>query len=503
MTHYAYQPSGPAFELETDYVVVGSGAGGATAAVTLARGGASVVLVEAGPWRNPDDYPSSVYGTMRDMFDDFGMTVARGRAFWPVVQARVVGGTTVINSAICVRTPEDVVASWKRERGVGGEPMLRALLEIEDELERELCVEEVPLAARGRSNTLAMQASERLGFEGHYMRRYVRGCEGRSQCLQGCRAGRKQSLNVNYVPETRERGGTVVSCAPVERVLFEGARAVGVEGTFVEPQTHQRGAAFRVRARRGVLLAASVVYSPLILHRSGVRPRVLGQYFRSHPGVPMFGVYDDPIDMNAGAMQGWSSLAFRNEPGFKLEVLSLPLDMVAGRLQGGGRQLMERLKSFRQIAVWVLGCRAESAGSIAPGFGGKPAIRYDLDRADMQRIRAGLVLIARMHFSCGAREVLPGISGLPYSLGPDELSVLENAPLDMRAYIAILSHLFGGCVMGQDPRDSVCDGSGKVHGRENLWVVDASVIPTNLGVNPQHTIMAMARLFSQQILAAN
>src|SRR5690606_3552826 len=105
---------------EADYVVVGSGAGGAAAAVTLARGGAEVAIVEAGAWRDPEHYPSSTYGAMRDLFDDWGAQVTRGRALWPIVQARCVGGTTVINSAICVRTPGDIFRQWERERGVTG-----------------------------------------------------------------------------------------------------------------------------------------------------------------------------------------------------------------------------------------------------------------------------------------------------------------------------------------------------------------------------------------------
>ncbi|MDD9936386.1 MAG: GMC family oxidoreductase N-terminal domain-containing protein, partial [Myxococcales bacterium] len=71
-----------------------------------------------------------------------------------------------------------------------------------------------------------------------------------AQCFQGCRAGRKRSLNEVYVPQVLERGGTVVSCAPVERVLLEGRRAVGVRGRFRHPQTraHDEVAAARARA---------------------------------------------------------------------------------------------------------------------------------------------------------------------------------------------------------------------------------------------------------------
>lgn len=499
MTHVSYQPEGRALELEADYVVVGSGAGGATAAVTLARSGAEVAIVEAGPWRDPLDYPHSVYGAMRDMLEDWGATFTQGRAYWPVVQASLVGGSTVVNSAICVRTPGDVFARWQRERGVGGDAMADALWAIQDELEHELHAAVVPEVALGRSNRMAMQASRALGIEGHYMRRYVKDCEGHGQCLQGCRAGNKQSLNVNFVPETLQRGGTLLSCAKASRVRFERGRATAVEGRFRHPQTRARGAAFSVRARRAVVVAASVTHSPLLLMRSGLRMPALGRFFHAHPGLPMLGVYDSPVDMSRGATQGWASLEYRDMPGFKLETLALPLDMYAGRLAGGGETLMQRLTEFRHTAIWVLGCRAESSGEIRRGLFGRPSVRYTLGRADMARVRSGLSTLARMHFAMGARAVIPSIFGLPYALGPDDLGRLEHAPLEPRAYMAILSHLFGGCVMGSDPRNSVCDAGGRVHGVEGLYVADASAIPTPLGVNPQHTIMALARLWAEQL----
>ncbi|HNN94654.1 MAG TPA: GMC family oxidoreductase [Pseudomonadota bacterium] len=497
MSHISFQAE--PLSLSVDYVVVGSGAGGATAACELARGGASVALVEAGPWLDPENYPSSVYGAMRDLFDDWGTQVARGRALWPLVQGSCVGGSTVINCAICVRTPDDIFEKWQREHGL---PDLRQpLLAHQEALEAELCATEVPPESVGLSNAAALRGANQLGYASKIMTRYVKGCLGSGQCLQGCRGQRKQSLNVNFVPEVLARGGSVLSCAPVSRILLSGNRAVGVRGRFRHPRTRQRGGEFVVHAKKAVIVAASVTWSPCLLAQSGVRSPALGSFFRAHPGFGLFGVYDDPIDANRGATQGWASVAYREHPGFKMETLALPPEMMASRLSGGGSALLSKLRDYRHLAMWVIAVRAETVGTVRPGLLGKPVVRYSADRADMERVRKGLAQVARTHFAAGARRVLPVIYGLPYSIGPDEISVIEEGPLDPRAYISILSHLFGGCVMGRDPESSVVDDRGRVHGYDGLVVADASVIPTNLGVNPQHTIMALARHFAQGLLA--
>lgn len=498
MSHVSFREAG--YELDVDYVVVGSGAGGATAANTLARGGATVALVEAGPWRDPSDYPSSTYGAMRDLFDDWGVGIAQGRALWPIVQASCVGGTTVINSAICVRTPEDVMVGWERDLGVGSKAFRDAIWRHQDALERELSAEVVPKAAMGRSNELALVGAKAVGYESHAMTRYAKGCVGAGQCLQGCTKLKKQSLNLQFVPEVMERGGVVLSCAPVEMVLVEGRRAVGVTGRFREPVTRRSGGRFTVRARKGVVVAASVTRTAPLLMASGVKHRLLGEGFRAHPGTGVFGVYDDPVDQNVGATQGWASVQYRVEPGMKLETLAIPPEMVASRLAGAGRELVARMAEYRHMAMWVVAVRAEAVGRVKRGLFGEVSVKYGFGDRDVDRLRKGLALLAKSHFAAGAKKVVPGIFGLPYEIGPDQTDLIAEGPLDPRAYVVISSHLFGGTVMNADPALGVCDARGRVHGYEGLVVADASVIPTTLGVNPQHTIMALARTFAESML---
>ena len=183
-----------------------------------------------------------------------------------------------------------------------------------------------------------------------------------------------------------------------------------------------------------------------------------------------------------------------------METLALPLELTASRLPGVGLDLLERLTSYRHLAMWVHAIRAETVGRVKAAPFGRFNVKYTLNKADLERVRRGIHTVARAHFAAGAKAVLPGVYGLPSSLNADQVDMILEGPLDPRAYIGVLSHLFGGTVMGVDPRTSVADPSGRVRGVENLAVVDASIIPSTLGVNPQHTIMALACCVAEDLL---
>ncbi len=103
---------------ECDVVIVGSGAGGAVAAATLAEAGLDVIVLEAGGRYDRDSYPSDPLDAIASLYRDGGLTIAEGRPPIPVPVARVVGGTTVINSGTCFRAPDPVLEDWRQRYGV-------------------------------------------------------------------------------------------------------------------------------------------------------------------------------------------------------------------------------------------------------------------------------------------------------------------------------------------------------------------------------------------------
>jgi choline dehydrogenase-like flavoprotein len=144
--------------------------------------------------------------------------------------------------------------------------------------------------------------------------------------------------------------------------------------------------------------------------------------------------------------------------------------------------------------------RAEAEGTVRPAWGGRDKVKLTLTRADMERTRKGTALLARMMFEAGAREVWPGVFGIPSVIRSiDEVKLIEAAPPEPRLFSMITTHFFGAARMGVDPAASVVGADFQSHEARDLYVIDSSVFPTNLGVNPQHSIMGMARLAATAI----
>jgi choline dehydrogenase-like flavoprotein len=489
-----------------DYVVVGSGAAGAVAAHTLASAGFSVAMVEEGPWVKTREFGESVYDAFRRMYRDAGTQVCEGRSYIPVIQGRCVGGSTVMNSAIAHRTPEDVLAEWHTRFGLRDHITAEVLAPHFDALERELNVHAVNDDVLGENNRLFLDEASAEGLPARKMHRYERNCRGSGRCVTGCPNGAKQGMNVSYVPWALALGARIYCACRVDRVLVEDGRAVGVLAHTTRDATVETSRpthSVRLHARRGVLVAASTIQTPNILRRSGLRARAIGEHFQCHPGYGLGGVFDAPVTMSFGATQGAECTHLRKTERIKLETISMAPELAAVRIPGIGQELMRNFDVFSNLAVWAVVVRTEAEGTVRPGWGGRDKVKLNLMSADIQRFRKGTAMLARMMFEAGAREVWPGIYGLPSVMRSiDEVHLIEEAPLDSRYWSFITTHLFGAARMGVDPATSVVGPDFQTHEARGLYVVDSSVFPTNLGVNPQHSIMGMSRLAATRIAEA-
>ena len=193
---------GDAERLDADACVIGAGAGGAVVAAELAEGGIDVVVLEEGPWHDPDGFTARSPEMLARLYRDGSQIATLGKPPILLPLGRGVGGTTLINSGTCFRTPAHVLEHWQREYGVDvSEQSLQPCFE---RVEKALSVSEVTPELAGGNAEVARRGAERLGWSHGYLRRNARGCVGSGVCTL---AARPLPSSTRASPMSRARSG--------------------------------------------------------------------------------------------------------------------------------------------------------------------------------------------------------------------------------------------------------------------------------------------------------
>jgi choline dehydrogenase-like flavoprotein len=466
--------------LETDFCVVGAGGGGAVVAAELAEAGARVVLLEQGSGHDPDGFTARPPEMLAKLYRDAGQTSTIGSPPILLPLGKGVGGTTLVNSGTCFRTPAHVLARWANEFGLElEESTMGACFE---RVERSLSVSEVTPELAGANAAVARRGAQRLGWSHGFLRRNARGCVGSGVCVFGCPTSAKQHTGITYVPRALRAGAELLTNADVRELLVERSR---VRGVVAQLARHER---LEVRARE-TILACGAIHTPLLLARSRV-PNASGQLGHNlslHPATAAFALMDEEVNMARGVPQSFYVDEFAAE-GIMFETVAGPPAYAAMALPLSGGEHDRAMAQYPRLAQLGLMVSDSSRGSVH-AIGRRAVIRYSLDAADLDRVRRGLERIERLLRAAGAREVyLP----LPPAVAPAaararDLRLMAFHPLGTARADARASH-------------GVVDGELAVHGLHGLHLADGSVVPSSLGVNPQITIMALATRLAFHLL---
>ena len=470
-----------------DVVIVGSGAGGAAAARTLAERGLRVLVLEEGGYHDARSYPADSLRALPALYRDGGLTFCEGTPSIPLPLGRAVGGTTVVNSGTCFRTPDDVLARWRDEFGIAWATDLEGEFEA---LEAALDVRPVDPDRAGRNTALCRAGAEAIGASNGPLLRNAGDVVCCSSCPTGCALDAKRAMHVSELPRAVAAGARIRAGVRVREVIVEHGRAAGVVA-----RRESDGARYEVRAR-AVLLAAGAIGTPELLLKQGIANSsgAVGRHLRVHPACWVGGVYDEPVRGWDGVMQGWYVDEWRDR-GLFLESTFTPLQFGAHWLRGAGESFERAVAAYDRLGIVGVHLSERSEGRVRVGRSGRARIRYSLRADDAREIAFGIARAADIHFAAGARQVRPQVGRLD-SLAPGEQRVLEDRRVRPRDLRLEAFHPLGTARMGADPRHTVVGPGGEAHDLPGLHIADASVLPTSLKVNPMITIMACARRIS-------
>ena len=472
---------------DTDVVVVGTGAGGATAAARLRAAGRDVLMLEEGALHRVESFTTDPATMIRRLYRDAGTAMILGRPPIIFAEGRCVGGSTVINGGMSWRTPPRVLEHWQRDLGLDGTAPL-AMEPYFAEAERILHVEPNHEDTYGKNTHLFVKGATALGWPVARAPRNMRRCVGLNNCALGCPTGAKQGMHVTQVPRALHDGAALVTHARVGRVLWRGSDAVGVRGRFVDDAGRRRGR-FTVRARL-VVLAAGARHTPGLLRRSRLRARPIGQGLHTHPNAKCVGVFDERIDPWIGTHQAFHVHHFLDD-GILIGYAAVPPGLLATAMPGLGPENAEKMALYNHMLTAATLVEDETPGRIVMGPDREPYMVQTLGDADVERLHRGVMRTAELLFAAGARRVFTPFADLPTLHHPGEIARVASRPRNRDAIELMTVHIMGTARMARSPADGATDAAGAIFGVRGLVVADASVLPSSIGVNPQETIVAM------------
>ena len=486
--------------LDCDVCVVGSGAGGGTAAAVLADAGLDVVVLEAGDYLDDGDFDGAELDGYSRLYLSAGALASSDQSVG-LFAGECLGGGTVVNFTTSFRTPDQIRQEWAAY-GVGAmasHDYTRSLDAVWDRLGVT-----TDHSRPSRREQVMKGGLEALGWHVDLMPRNVRGCD-EALCGYspfGCLVGAKQSTTKTWLVDAWGRGARILVRTRAERVAIENGRAQGVYARTSD------GHRVTVRAR-AVVVAAGAIHTPALLRRSGLENENIGRHLRLHPVTGVAGVFDEEIRPWEGVMQAiYSDELADLHAGYGMKLESAPFHPSVLAMYGawrGARQhedLMGRLAHLVPIGLLL---RDSSEGEVRTGRDGEPVVHYRMNDFDIGHVRTGLDGAARVLEAAGASTIFSAHKDwFTYEPGRGRgrqgfLEAADRCGWGSGQCIFNSFHIMGSARMGASSRDSACSPEGETWEARGVYVCDGSTFPTASGVNPMVTIEAIAHLNASRL----
>ena len=474
--------------VEADVAIVGSGAAAGVIGHRLVADGKRVVMIERGRHEDPASFTEDEAEMLARLYRDGAVQLARDFRL-QVLQGMCVGGTTVINNAVSIPTPPEVVADWDERCGGAIGDLDADIGAISTMLDINTQPKEVFAAGVGKFvegvKKLELEQNARV-FEP--VAANIRDCLGCGYCNIGCAYGRKLSMLDTLLPQAQGMGGPgglrIVSECEAEGLDAGGGRVDGIS-------CRANGRKVQVRAERYVV-AAGAVGSSYLLGRSGVGGPAVGKGLGFNIGSPITAEFDDRLDNYAG-LQITHVYRPRGVPDYVMETWFNPVLSQALAMPGWFDDHRRNMLRYAHMAATGVIVGTESNATVEKALFGGADVVYEPQEADLRRVIEGLKIAGRIYLKAGARRVMPATFAYHSFTNPEQLDQLDEIVKDSSDIQLGTGHPQGGNALGTDPASSVVDPrTFRVHEMENLYLCDASVFPTTIGVNPQLTVMALA-----------
>lgn len=519
-----------------DYLVVGSGPGGATVASQLQAAGKRVVLIEKGPFvvwgsMTTRSYPRLMYMGDRATTTDNAIIVRSGETL---------GGGSTVNIDLAFSPLESTVQArinaWIEDGLMDSAYSTDRLATAYEWVRGTIGTRTLSESELNNDNQVLWDGASAYGADPslYHLNRFPVG-DSPSPIDDKLDAARQ--LIYPAIADVENPLGLIPD-ATVDEILFDesGLRATGVRlhatapwtdygHTIVDPSNLglEPGVPVTLRADNVILSAGTIGTTRILLNTANANPAVanpaIGRGLILHPSFPLLGLFDHTINLLDGLDSATFCASFGVTPGFIYETMGGLPAYGALMIPGSGKQIYDELVHFNDYAGF--GCMLVDTPSednrITLDDSGDTMLHYALSDADKERFRIGVAIGIRMMFLAGARKVIiptnENVLGLPdfdpmvgtYLTDISQADIVEqNIRFVPNRTVLTSAHLQATNKMGPNDKGvvSLNHRLWAANGEEvsNVYVMDSSIFPTSVGANPMQALYSIAKIFSERLI---
>lgn len=499
-----------------DAVIIGSGSGAGVTAHTLAEAGMKVLVIEKGKYYHQLEFPTDEIEGWQSLYEGRGEIPSRNSQTMILAGATFGGGSTV-NWSACLKTPFKVRKEWYDDYGVDW-VATEAYDNDMDYVLKQMGASTEHIT-HSFSNQTLIDGAEKLGYPAKAVPQNNGTHTNHScgMCHLGCKWGVKQGSMINWLRSANDNGAQFMDQVMVNKLVRNKKNIT----THIECTDLKTGNNFTIKGPRRFILAAGSLHSPVLLEKSGFRNKHIGKNLKLHPISALTGIFDEHTDPHYNSIMTSVCTAVDDldgkAHGAKIEtLLHTPVLESIFTPWETSNQMRQDLLKYQGAACFILLTRDTSSGTVTydKSKPGNLVIEYDVNKYDRYSILQAMLVTADIIYIQGGKEIIHPSTQVERFVShkpKNERSIhdadyqawrkkVANTPLSAYGTAYGSAHQMSTCRMtGKGPKYGVCDEKGRTFESDNVYITDASVLPTASGANPMISTMACARHIAKGI----
>ena len=461
--------------IETEFLVVGSGPGGAVTAFELIKQKKKVLLIESGK-----NYPLSSckpYSSleMEQKYKYGGLNPTYNNPKVAYVEASCVGGGSEVNSGFYHRTPDDIINSWSKEYDI--ENFSSSELEKHFKIiEKEISVSYLPKAvAPAKASLKLKEGADALGWHSMEVPRWFK--------FNDDGTGIKQSMTETFIKWYIDKGGELKSEIKAQNIFYRNKKW---QVSCIDLKNQKT----IIINTKYLFLCAGAISTPLLLRASGIKKNV-GRSLQMHPTVKAIAEFDEEVNYEDMGVPVHQIKEFSPDISFGCSISSKP--HLALAMLDNEKYLNRVTNNWNKMAIYYAMIKPHGRGKIYKlPFFKDPLVKYSFTNSDLELLADSLKKMSLMLFKSGAKMIYPSIKNFGKIETIDQINMIPDRLSKTKTSLMTI-HLFSSLPMGENSDKCPINSYGHLVGYKNIFVNDGSMLPSAPGVNPQGTIMAIAR----------